>query len=50
MIGWSMLNSGSGTAGWTVVSAADLDENGVPDLIWQSGGTGQVNLNYYDRP
>jgi hypothetical protein len=50
MIGWSMLNSGAGTAGWSVVAAADFDGNGVPDLVWQSGSTGQVNVNYYWRP
>jgi hypothetical protein len=29
MIGWSTLNSGSGTAGWAVVAAADFDYTGA---------------------
>jgi VCBS repeat protein len=47
MIGWAELNSGSGTSGWHVVSAADFDGNGTPDLVWQNTSTGQVNVNYY---
>ena len=48
--GWNVLNSGAGTAGWQVVGAADFDGNGVPDLVWQNGNTGQVNVNYYGGP
>ena len=47
MIGWAVLNSGAGTAGWHVVAAADFDGNHVPDLVWQNQTTGQVNVNYY---
>jgi hypothetical protein len=32
-----------GQPGWRLASAADLDANKVPDLLWQSGSTGQVN-------
>jgi hypothetical protein len=47
IIGWAMLNSGAGTAGWSVVAVADMNGDGVPDLIWQNSTTGQVNVNYY---
>ena len=50
MIGWSILNSGACTGGWSVVATADFDDNGVQDLIWQNHSTGQVNVNYYIRP
>jgi len=43
----NVLNNGAGTSGWHVVGAADFDGNGVPDLVWQNTGTGQVNVNYY---
>ena len=46
--GWAMLNSGAGTSGWSVVAAADMNGDGVPDLIWQNANTGQVNVNYYN--
>jgi FG-GAP-like repeat len=49
LIGFCVLNSGAGTAGWQVVAAADFNGDGVPDLIWQNTGTGQVNVNYYNR-
>ena len=47
MTGFAVLNSGDGTAGWRVVAAADFDQNGTPDLVWQNQSTGQVNVNYY---
>jgi len=47
LIGYAVLNSGAGTAGWSVVAAVDMNGDGVPDLIWQNAGTGQVNVNYY---
>jgi len=43
----NVLRAGGETAGWQVVAAADFDDNGVPDLIWQNSSTGQVNVNYY---
>lgn len=46
MIGWNWLNA-AGVPGWTVVAAADIDGNGVPDLIWQDDTTRQVTVNYY---
>ena len=50
MIGYAVLNSGAGTSGWSAVAAADFDQNGVPDLVWQNGSSGQVNVNYYNHP
>jgi hypothetical protein len=50
MIGWACLNCGSGLAGWSVVAAADMNGDGVPDLIWQNDTTRQVNVNYYGGP
>jgi uncharacterized repeat protein (TIGR01451 family) len=32
--------------GWTLVTVADLDGNGVPDLIWQNDNTRQVGVWY----
>ena len=43
---WCYLNAGS-NVGWDVVGAADFDDNGVPDLIWQNKATRQVTVNYY---
>ena len=45
MLGWSVLRSGA--AGWRVAGVADMNGDGVPDLIWQNDTTGQVNVNYY---
>jgi hypothetical protein len=50
LIGFAVLNSGAGTTGWTLVAAADMNGDGVPDLIWQNNTTGQVNVNYYGGP
>jgi hypothetical protein len=44
--GWAWLNE-HGDPGWTVVAVADVDGNGVPDLIWQNNTTNQVTVNYY---
>jgi uncharacterized protein YbdZ (MbtH family) len=30
-------------AGWTVVGVGDIDGDGVPDLIWRNGTTGQMS-------
>jgi hypothetical protein len=48
-IGWAWLNS-AGVPGWKVVGMADMDGNGVPDLIWQNETTRQVTVNYYGGP
>ena len=45
-VGWAWLNS-AGDPGWRVVGMADMDGNGVPDLIWQNDTTRQVTVNYY---
>jgi hypothetical protein len=45
-VGWAWLNS-AGVPGWKVVGMADMDGNGVPDLIWQNETTRQVTVNYY---
>ena len=45
-LGWNWLNA-AGHPGWTVVAVADMDGNGVPDLIWQNNTTNQVTVNYY---
>jgi Pro-kumamolisin, activation domain/FG-GAP-like repeat len=50
LTGYAVLNTGAGTAGWSVVAAADFDANGTPDLVWQNAATGQVNVNYYGGP
>jgi hypothetical protein len=44
--GWAYLNA-AGVPGWSVVGVADMDGNGVPDLIWQNDTTKQVTVNYY---
>jgi len=46
MTGWAWLNS-AGNPGWTVVAAADMNGDGVPDLIWQNDASRQVTVNYY---
>jgi len=44
-LGWNWL--GSAHPGWTVVAVADMNNDGVPDLIWQNNTTNQVTVNYY---
>jgi hypothetical protein len=48
-IGWAYLNSGGEPAGWSVAAVADMNGDGIPDLIWQYVGTSanQVTVNYY---
>jgi hypothetical protein len=45
--GWAYLNEAGEPAGWTVVAVADMNGDGVPDLIWQNASTSQVTVNYY---
>jgi hypothetical protein len=45
-LGWNWLNE-AGAPGWTVVAVADMNNDGVPDLIWQNNTTNQVTVNYY---
>jgi hypothetical protein len=47
LIGYAVLRSGPGIVGWLVVGAADMNADGIPDLIWQNSSTLQVNVNYY---
>jgi len=44
--GWAYLNA-AGVPGWSVVAVADVNGDGVPDLIWQNDTTNQVTVNYY---
>jgi RHS repeat-associated protein len=49
--GWAWLNN-AGNPGWTVVGAADMNQDGVPDLIWinksdSQHAIGAVTANYY---
>jgi hypothetical protein len=44
--GWAYLNA-AGVLGWSVVGVADMNGDGVPDLIWQNDSTKQVTVNYY---
>jgi hypothetical protein len=43
--GSSWLTS-SGVPGWTVVAAADFNQDGIPDLVWQNDDTRQVTIWY----
>jgi hypothetical protein len=44
--GWAYLDA-AGEPGWTVVGVADMNGDGVPDLIWQNTTTTQVVVHYY---
>jgi len=44
--GWNWLNRAP-IAGWNVVYAADFNNDGVPDLVWQNNSTSQVTVHYY---
>jgi hypothetical protein len=44
--GWAYLNA-AGVPGWSVVAVADMNGDGVPDLIWQNDTTNQVTVDYY---
>jgi hypothetical protein len=48
-LGWNWLNE-TGNPGWTVVAVADMNGDGVPDLIWEKNATNQVTVNYYGGP
>jgi hypothetical protein len=43
--GWDWMNS-AGAPGWRVAGAADVDGDGVPDLIWQNDATRQATVWY----
>jgi hypothetical protein len=45
-LGWHWLDS-PGFPGWTVVAVADMNNDGVPDLIWQNNTTNQVTVHYF---
>lgn len=47
--GWNWLNR-SPVSGWHIAFAADFNNDGVPDLVWQSDSTGQVTVHYYGGP
>jgi hypothetical protein len=47
LIGWAWLNQAGEPAGWTVAAVADMNGDGVPDLIWQNASTNQVTVDYY---
>jgi len=42
---WAWLAPG-GEPGWTVVGVHDLNQDSVPDLIWQNTTTGAVAVWY----
>ncbi len=44
--GWNWLNQAP-VSGWNVVYAADFNNDGVPDLVWQNNSTSQVTVHYY---
>jgi hypothetical protein len=45
---WALLNSS--TAGWTLRAAADLNRDGVPDLLWQGDNGGPAEVWYMGGP
>jgi hypothetical protein len=44
--GWAWLDA-AGEPGWTVAAVADVNGDGIPDLIWQNTTTTQVVVHYY---
>ena len=46
---WSWINQ-AGAPGWTVSGSADLNQDGVPDIIWQNDATRQVTAWYMGGP
>ena len=44
-IGWTWLYQ-TGVPGWKIVAAADLNHDGVPDLIWMNDTTRQASVGY----
>jgi len=45
-LGWNWLVF-VGNPGWTVAAVADMNGDGIPDLIWQNNTTNQVTVNYF---
>lgn len=43
---WNWLNK-DGVTGWHVAAAADFNQDGVPDLVWENDTTHQVTVHYY---
>ncbi len=46
----AMDNGAAAPAGWTLKAVADVNGDGVPDLLWQNSTTHQVTANYYGGP
>jgi hypothetical protein len=44
--GWNYLDA-VGAPGWTVMGAAGLNADGVPDLVWENNTSGQVVVHFY---
>lgn len=42
--------SQAGQPGWSIVAVADLNHDGVPDLIWQNDTTRQIKVWYMGGP
>jgi hypothetical protein len=45
LLGWNWL-SAAGQPGWSAVAAADINRDGVADLIWQNDATRQATVWY----
>jgi hypothetical protein len=44
---WTWLAGGATPgAGWTLISVADFNHDGIPDLAWQNNATGQIAVWY----